>query len=77
MTKSHPANDWTWSDEAETGFATWFNGFYGPYSFRSEWFFGDCEIEDEKTRKEAMYDWLHAAYVEGYKHGLNEATRDG
>jgi hypothetical protein len=68
MTKPrHPANNWKWSDAAENGFVEWFNDIYGPYSLRSEWFFGDCEIADEKTLKEAMYKWLHVAYVAGYE----------
>lgn len=70
MTKRHPANDWEWVDDAEDGFVDWFNGDYGSYSLRSEWFFGDCEVEDEKTRKDLLYKWIHAAYIAGYERGL-------
>ena len=69
MTEHHPANDWAWNDEAETGFVEWFNDFYGSYSLRSEWFYGDCRIGDEKTREEAMHAWLHAAFVAGHELG--------
>ncbi len=72
---THPANDWKWSDGAENGFVEWFNDFHGPYSFRSEWFFGDCEVGDEKTHKDIMYGWLHAAYVSGYEAGSHSANR--
>lgn len=70
MTKTHPANDWEWADDAEEGFVDWFNGSYGSYSLRSEWFFGDCEVGDEKTRKDLLYKWIHAAYIAGYERGL-------
>ena len=69
MTK-HPANDWKWADDAEEGFVDWFNDFYGRFSFRCENFYGDCEVEDEKTRKDLMYRWIHASYVSGYERGL-------
>ena len=64
----HPINSWEWNEASEDGFVEWFHGLYGPYSFRSEWFYGDCKIGDEKTRKEAMIAWLHAAYVSGYEY---------
>ena len=69
MTK-HPANDWEWAEDVENGFVKWFNSTYGSYSLRSEWFFGDCEVEDEKTRKDLLYKWIHASYVAGYSRGL-------
>ena len=74
MTK-HPTQDWDWDDYAEEGFVEWFNGDYGsPYSLRSEWFFGDTKIGDEKTRGDMMYKYLHSAYVNGYNMGrLSEA----
>ena len=52
----------------ELGFNAWFNDdTYGPYSYRCEWFFGDCEVEDVKTRKDLLYKWIHAAYCAGYE----------
>ena len=66
---THPANDWKWGDDAEEGFVDWFNGFYGEFSFRSEWFYGDCRVEDEKTREDLMYKWIHTAYVLGHERG--------
>jgi len=56
-------------DYAEVGFLEWFNGNYGKFSCRSEWFYGDCEVENEKTRKDLMYNWIHSAYVSGYELG--------
>ena len=29
-------------------------GLYGGFSLRSEYFFGDCEVEDVKTRQDLM-----------------------
>lgn len=66
-----PMNDWEWSDGAEDGFVEWFNGDYGPFSYRSEYFYGDCEVEDQKTLKDIMYKWVHAAYCAGYELGRN------
>ena len=66
---THPANDFEWDEDVEMGFNQWFNGNYGPLTFRSEWFYGDCEVEDEKTRKDLLYKWIHAAYVAGYERG--------
>lgn len=66
MTEKHPANDWQFVDEIEEGFVEWFNDLCGGYSLRSEWFYGDCEIEDEKTRKDLMYKWVHSAFYEGF-----------
>jgi hypothetical protein len=69
MTK-HPANDWKFVDDIEEEFVNWFTGNYGEFSFRYEWFFGDCEVEDEKIRKDLMYKWVHSAYVSGYNSGM-------
>ena len=62
----HPPNDWEWSDNAEEEFAEWFHELRN-FSLRSEWFYTDCETKDEKTLKEAMYKWIHAAYISGYR----------
>ena len=66
----HPANDWKWADDAEEGFVEWFNDFYGRFSFRCEHFYEDCSVEDEKTREDLLYKWIHASYVAGYERGL-------
>jgi hypothetical protein len=76
MTK-HPANDWEWEDYAEESFQEWFNDLYGPYSLRSEYFFGDCEVKDENTLKDLMYKWLHSAYISGYNMGRLHETKVG
>ena len=54
----HPTKDWEWEDTAEVAFQEWFNGEYGNFTFRSEWFFGDCEVEDVKTRQEGRVNPL-------------------
>jgi hypothetical protein len=77
MTKQHPANDWEWDDYAEESFQEWFNDFYGNYSLRSEWFYGDCEVKDENTLKDMMYKWLHSAYLNGYNMGRLHETKVG
>jgi hypothetical protein len=76
MTK-HPMHDWEWDDYAEDAFVEWFNGDYGSFSFRSEYFFGDCEVKDENTLKDLMYKWLHSAYVNGYNMGRLHETKVG
>ena len=58
-----------WDEVAEVKFQEWFNELYGAYSCRCEWFYGDCEVEDENTRKDLMIKWLHSAYLSGYNVG--------
>lgn len=48
-------------------FQNWFDSNVSPWTFLSEYFYGDCEIEDKEKRKDIMYKWLLAAYEEGYK----------
>ncbi len=73
MTK-HPTSDWEWEDTAEVAFQEWFHSDYGsPFSIRSEWFYGDAEVEDVKTRQDLMYKWLHSSFLSGYNVGrLNQ-----
>ncbi len=76
----HPANDWDFDDTIEEEFQEWFNDLYdlcGGFSFRSEWFFGDAEVEDVKTRQDLMYKWLHSAFVVGYNMGRMEGLEVG
>ena len=65
MTKQ-PPHDWEFSDDTEQQFADWFNELVG-FSFRSEWFYEDCKIKDEKTLEDMMYKWVHSAFVSGYE----------
>lgn len=58
-----------WDDDAESGFVDWFHGNMTDYTWRSEWFYGDCAVEDLKTRESIMHKWLHTAFTEGYKLG--------
>lgn len=69
MTK-HPTTDWEWDDTAEEAFVEWFHDLYGGYSLRSEWFYGDCEVEDVKTRQDILAKWLHSSYIAGYNAGM-------
>jgi hypothetical protein len=75
--KQHPTKDWEWEDTAELSFVEWFNGDYGSFSLRSEYFFGDCEVKDENTLKDLMYKWLHSAYLNGYNMGRLHETKVG
>ena len=59
----------THEENAEVGFLEWFNGNYGNFSCRSEWFYGDCEVKDEKIRKDLVYNWVRSAYMSGYEMG--------
>lgn len=57
-------------ENAEVGFDKWFNeDLYGKFSSRSEWFYGDCEVKNEKIRKDLVYNWVRAAYLSGYEIG--------
>ena len=56
-------------ENAEVGFEKWFTGNYGKFSCRSEWFYGDCEVKDEKIRKDLVYNWVRAAFLSGYEMG--------
>ena len=53
----------------EEHFLNWIDSNVSPYTFLSEYFYGDVEVTDEKSRKDLMYKWLLAAYEEGYKCG--------
>ena len=64
-----PHTDWDFSAEAEIAFDDWFNGIYGRFALRSEYFFGDCKLDDEENLKDLMYKWVHAAFVTGYERG--------
>ena len=59
-------------ENAEVGFEKWFTGNYGKFSCRSEWFYGDCEVKDEKIRKDLVYNWVRSAYMSGYELGGTE-----
>ena len=57
----------TWDGDAEQEFVYWFHGDHTDYTLRSEWFYGDCSIEDLKTRESALHKWIHAAFVQGWE----------
>ena len=62
----------------EEHFLNWIDSNVSPYTFLSEYFYGDVEVTDEKSRKDLMYKWLLAAYEEGYKCGkdINEIAKE-
>ncbi len=74
---THPTKDWDFDDTIEEAFQEWFNDLCGGFSFRSEWFFEDAEVEDVKTRQDLMYKWVHTAYVNGYNMGRLHETKEG
>jgi hypothetical protein len=63
----HPTNDWKFDDDAEIKFVEWFNDLSGGFAFRSEYFYGDCKVGDEKTREDIMHGWIHSAFVAGWE----------
>jgi hypothetical protein len=67
--KQYPLNDWEFVDDIENSFNEWFHGDYGPYSFRSEAFYTDCEIGDVKTRQSMLQKWIYASFYEAYQRG--------
>jgi len=68
MTK-HPAKEYNSPEEdAELGFNKWFyEDFYGPFSFRYEYFLDDINIQDENQRKQILISWLNSAYISGWE----------
>jgi len=67
---------WQWDDDAESAFVDWFNlpTSKSLFSLMSEYFYEDCRVEDEKTRKDLMYKWVHLAFVTGYMYGKTVAS---
>ena len=58
-----------WEDDAEVCFTEWFNDYYGDYSLRSEWFYGDCLMHDDNQRQDVLMKWLQSAFLSGYNVG--------
>jgi hypothetical protein len=56
-----------WEETLQLEFNKWFHDNYGTYSFRSEAFYTDCEVEDIKTRQSIMYNWISSAFLSGYE----------
>ena len=48
-------------------FDEWFNGLYGEYSTRSEWFRSTCKLEDSVDRTRMLSDWVKWAFVSGFR----------
>ena len=72
-----PDTDWDFSAEAEIAFDDWFCGIYGRFALRSEYFYGDCVLDDEENLKDLMYKWVHAAFATGYERGFAAQNAGG
>ena len=72
-----PSTDFDFSAEAEIAFDDWFHGDYGPFSLRSEYFYGDCKEQDLKTLEKLMSEWTHVAFVTGYERGFAAQNAGG
>jgi len=59
---------------SEEAFIEWFHSDDGLYSIRSETFFSDCLVGDEKTRQDLLYKFIVAAFMAGYEEAVNEST---
>jgi hypothetical protein len=70
--KQYPTNEYNSPEEnAELGFNKWFyQDFYGPFSFRFEYFMDDINIQDENQRKDILIKWLNSAFISGYECAL-------
>jgi len=69
MIKQMPPTDYIFSEEAQKEFDEWFQGQYGTYGTRGEYFYTDCETEDEEYRNRMMYLWIQTAFRTGYERG--------
>jgi hypothetical protein len=67
MTKQYPIENWEFVDEIETSFNEWFHSNHTDYSLKSEYFYGDCAVEDLKTREDLMRKWVYAAFYTSYQ----------
>ena len=72
-----PSTDFDFSAEAEEGFDDWFHGIYGRFALRSEYFYGDCRLDDEENLKDSMYEWVRAAFMTGFERGFAQQTAGG
>ena len=77
MTKQYQIEDWKFVDEIETFFNEWFYSNHTDYSFKNEYFYGDCAVEDPKTREDLMRKWLYASFYSGYNIGRLSETKVG
>ena len=64
-----PDTDWDFSAEAEIAFDDWFHGIYGRFALRSEYFYGDCVLDDEENLKDSMYEWIRSSFMTGFERG--------
>jgi hypothetical protein len=75
--KQYPINDWEFVDEIETFFNEWFYSNHTDYSFKNEYFYGDCAVEDPKTREDLMRKWVYAGFYSGFMMGRLSETKVG
>ena len=62
-------NDWEFVEDIENAFNEWFYSNHTDYSLKSEYFYGDCEIGDVKTRQSMLQKWIYASFYEGFMRG--------
>lgn len=66
--------NWDFEKQIDKEFDKWFQeDLYGPFSFRIEHFYEDCEVEDVKTRREMLRKWITSSFQEGYIRGMYNA----
>ena len=75
--KQYQINDLEFVDEIETFFNEWFYSNHTDYSFKNEYFYGDCAVEDPKTREDLMRKWIYASFYSGYNIGRLSETKVG
>ncbi len=59
-------------DQMQKEFDEWFYGFYGRFSFRIEYFYEDCGVEDVETRRKLLLRQIKSAFEVGYESGYNQ-----
>lgn len=67
---SLPQEQWDWSEEAEELFQDWFTSNSGPWTFLCEYFYGDVQEPELKTREKLMHEWLKTAFKTGVSYGM-------
>ena len=64
-----PETDYLFSAKSQKEFDEWFQGQYGTYGTREEYFYTDCETDYEAYRNRMMFRWIKTAFLTGYERG--------
>lgn len=63
------------TDQMQKKFDEWFYGSYGSeFSCRSEYFHGECEVENVETRRTLLLDWVKTSFEVGYESGYESGS---